>query len=43
MSAIAESPEKNLNNTDTEMEQYEEPPQPMFANDPKVLKILVSK
>ena len=43
MSEIAESPEKNLNPTDTEMEQYEEPPQPMFSNDPKVLKILVSK
>ena len=43
MSEIAESPEKNLNATDTEMEQFEEPPQPMFSNDPKVLKILVSK
>ena len=43
MSEIAESPEKHLNATDTEIEQYEEPPQPMFSNDPKVLKILVSK
>ena len=44
MSEIAESPEtKGMGITGSEFTQYEEPPQPMFANDPKVLKILVSK
>ena len=44
MSEIAESPEtKGMGITGSEYEHYEEPPQPMFSNDPKVLKILVSK
>ena len=44
MSEIAESPEnRGMGVTGSEFEQLEEPPLPMFANDPKVLKILVSK
>ena len=44
MSEIAESPEnRGMGITGSEFEQLEEPPLPMFANDPKVLKILVSK
>ena len=45
MSEIAESPEgdpKGMGVTGSDF-NIEEPPQPMFANDPKVLKILVSK
>ena len=46
MSEIAESPENKASRmgiTGSDFGPFEEPPRPMYSNDPKVLKILVSK